>query len=115
MHPCAARIQEVNSLMDREEAALDTEDGEGLDVASERRAAVLAMAWELRAGYDESLLRRQLSEICERQTRLETKARAVQEQLRADMASNKKQSNYLAGDRYERDQRKKSFYLNQVS
>ena len=115
MHPCAARLQEAEDLLARELAALHSDDGENLEELAERRTTVLAMAWELRAGYDESLLRRRLMEIRVRQRELEAEAEEMHEKLRDSLGTVRKHNNYFADNRRGAVQAGKSLYVSQVS
>lgn len=115
MHPCAAYLEEAKGLLARERAALSSEDGEDLDELAERRSTALAMAWELRADYDASLLRRQLMEMREEQRLLEAEALAEHEKLRDGLHTVRKQIGYFSTDRREAAQAQKSRHFERIS
>lgn len=97
MHESLRLYDTALLLLTREAEALDKEDDDLLAELFEKRAQVMAEAWEKRSGCDKSALLDKLESIQKAHNDLTQKTNMQRETLRLSLQSSKKQGTRLAG------------------
>lgn len=97
MHACLRLYDAVLDLLERETEALDQEDEARLPELCEKRTALMAQAWESRAGCSAPLLREKLEAVRAAQALLTAKAAMQRDTLRLALQSSRRENTRLAG------------------
>ena len=115
MHPSVVLLNEALALVSFEESALLEEDMDTAEKLADKRAGLISDAWRLREGCPEGDLVEKLLQIESMQRQLCGKAEALRDKLGAQMHTERKQSKYLDGYRYDTSQARKALYCDKQS